>query len=73
MKSERQRCHCLLLFHKCHPEIAGVGVEYSWGKSKMEFRTHFNNGRAADLQDRERRPSNHPILSNVFGNTADAQ
>jgi hypothetical protein len=23
---------------KGHPEIAGLGIEYSWGKSKMEYR-----------------------------------
>lgn len=31
--------------------MAGVGVEYSWGKTKTVFRTHFNNGRVADLME----------------------
>jgi hypothetical protein len=25
-----------------HPELAGRGVEYCWGKSKYEFRKHNN-------------------------------
>lgn len=31
---------------KCHPEVAGVGIEYSWGKSKYHYRRHndFNMG-----------------------------
>ena len=28
---------------KCHPEIAGVGIEYSWGKSKQYFRRHTDH------------------------------
>ena len=28
---------------KCHPELAGVGVEYSWGKAKMYFRRHTDH------------------------------
>ena len=23
---------------KCHPEIAGQGIEYCWGKAKLHFR-----------------------------------
>ena len=25
---------------KGHPELAGIGIEYSWGKSNMHFRIH---------------------------------
>ena len=25
---------------KGHPEIAGVGIEYSWGKAKQHYRRH---------------------------------
>ena len=28
---------------KCHPELAGVGIEYSWGKAKMYFRRHTDH------------------------------
>ena len=33
-----RRGHILIMSPKGHPELAGVGVEYSWGKSKLEFR-----------------------------------
>ena len=32
--------HLLRMTPKGHPELAGVGIEYSWGKSKMLFRKH---------------------------------
>ena len=25
---------------KCHPEIAGIGIEYAWGYAKMVFRKY---------------------------------
>lgn len=37
------RGHILIMSPKCHPELAGVGVEYSWGKSKLEFRRKIND------------------------------
>jgi len=39
----------LILTPKCHPEIAGRGVEYDWGYSKMRFRSDFNDTIAANL------------------------
>ena len=33
---------------KCHPEIAGEGIEYMWGKSAYEFRHHFNDEKHAN-------------------------
>jgi hypothetical protein len=33
-----KRGHILLLSVKCHPEMAGCGIEYCWGISKREFR-----------------------------------
>lgn len=38
------RGHILLLSPKCHPEVAGVGIEYSWGMSKSKFRRETNDG-----------------------------
>ena len=35
--------HIVLLSPKCHPEVAGVGIEYSWGMSKMKFRHEIND------------------------------
>ena len=32
------RGHILLISVKCHPECAGAGIEYCWGKLKIEFR-----------------------------------
>ena len=39
-KLVESRGHILLIGVKCHPEIAGCGVEYSWGKSKYHYRGH---------------------------------
>ena len=33
----------LVLSPKCHPEVAGCGVEYCIGYSKMRFRREFND------------------------------
>ena len=33
-----QRGHLLRMTPKGHPELAGVGIEYSWGKAKYNFR-----------------------------------
>ena len=30
--------HIYVKSPKCHPELAGVGIEYSWGKGKWYFR-----------------------------------
>lgn len=37
------RGHILLLSPKFHPEIAGVGIEYSWGMSKSKFRRQIDD------------------------------
>jgi hypothetical protein len=41
----------LELTPKCHPEIAGRGIEYAWGYSKLRFRQDFNDAVAANLRD----------------------
>lgn len=33
-----KRGHILITCVKCHPELAGCGIEFSWGKSKLEYR-----------------------------------
>ena len=38
MEKLRARGHILLMCVKCHPELAGVGIENTWGKSAMHFR-----------------------------------
>lgn len=35
--------HILLLSLKCHTEVAGVGIEYSWGMAKRKFRHKIND------------------------------
>lgn len=45
------RGHILLMSPKCHPEIAGVGIEYSWGKSKLEFRRNINDEIVKNLRE----------------------
>ena len=37
------RGHIPLLSPKFHPEVAGVGIEYSWGMSKLKFRREIND------------------------------
>jgi hypothetical protein len=39
------RGHILMISPKCHPELAGNGIEYAWGFSSSLFRrTNFPNG-----------------------------
>ena len=45
------RGHIVLLSPKCHPEVAGVGIEYSWGMSKMKFRREINDEVPKNLHD----------------------
>lgn len=38
-----KRGHILVMSPKFHPEVAGVGIEYSWGMSKLKFRRELND------------------------------
>ena len=40
----------MILTPKCHPEIAGRGVEYCWGYAKLRFRRDFNDAIAKNLK-----------------------
>ena len=40
----------LRLTPKCHPEIAGIGIEYAWGYAKLRFRCDFNDAIAMKLR-----------------------
>eukprot|EP01034_Spumella_vulgaris_P036612 gene36612-45158_t len=42
--------HILLVSPVCHPEVAGVGIEYSWGVAKLHQRRH-NDCVAKHLHD----------------------
>lgn len=48
---------------KCHPEIAGVGIEYAWGYSKFRFRKDFNNGKREHLTENVRKALSTDTLS----------
>jgi len=41
----------VILSPKCHPEMAGVGVEYCIGRSKMIFRREHNDGSTVKLHE----------------------
>ena len=42
----QSRGHILAFSVKCHPEMAGCGIEYCWGKLKLDLRR--NNSRGED-------------------------
>jgi hypothetical protein len=58
-KNEKTKLECLIEQHggvcrmtpKCHPEIAGVGIEYDWGYAKLTYRKKINDGIAAHLEE----------------------
>ena len=41
--------HILVLPPKFQPEVAGVGIKYSWGMSKLKFRREINDEVAKNL------------------------
>jgi len=44
------RGHILRMCVKGHPELAGVGTEYSWGKAKQKFRRDVNDRKPRHLR-----------------------
>ena len=48
-KLVEMRGHILRMCVKGHPELAGVGVEYAWGRSKQVYRRHTNDRVASNL------------------------
>ena len=48
---------------KCHPEIAGVGIEYCWGYAKLRFRKHFNDSIANNLEKNVRDSLSKSVLT----------
>ncbi|CAN0262157.1 unnamed protein product [Ectocarpus sp. 12 AP-2014] len=45
------RSHVLTMLPKCHPELAGVGIEYAWGKAKLEFRRKLYDENPKKLEE----------------------
>ena len=48
---------------KCHPEIAGQGIEYAWGYAKLRFRQKFNDMTAANLKENVRAVLDTEVLT----------
>ena len=44
------RGHILCMTPKYHPELAGVGIEFSWGRAKYMFRKEINDFKATNLK-----------------------
>ncbi|CAM9528160.1 unnamed protein product, partial [Sphacelaria rigidula] len=45
------RGHILIMSPKCHPELGGVSIEYSWGRGKLEFWRRMNDEEPENLKD----------------------
>ncbi len=59
---DKLTCLCMLT-PKCHPEIAGRGIEYAWGYSKLRFRNHFNDVKQKNLEANVRMALSRDVLT----------
>ena len=50
---------------KCHPELAGRGIEYAWGYSKLRYRRDINDTVSAHLEENVYKA----LSSEVYQNT----
>ena len=48
---------------KCHPEISGHGVEYTWGYGKFQFRCKYNNVVAKHLNQNVLNSLDHKVIT----------
>ena len=48
---------------KCHPEIAGRGIEYAWGYSKLRFRRDINDAVSAHLETNVEKALDREVLT----------
>jgi hypothetical protein len=48
---------------KCHPEIAGRGIEYAWGYAKLRFRGGINDAVPVHLEENVRAALSRDILT----------
>lgn len=62
----QSRGHILILSPKCHPELAGCGIEYSWGRIKMNYRRNVNDCVAKNLHDNIEKASEIVDLPSVW-------
>jgi hypothetical protein len=48
---------------KCHPEIAGRGIEYAWGYAKLRFRCGINDAVASHLEENVKEALSRELLT----------
>ena len=48
---------------KCHPEIAGRGIEYAWGYAKLRFRRGINDAVASHLEENVKAALSREVLT----------
>jgi hypothetical protein len=48
---------------KCHPKIAGQGIEYAWGYSKLRFRRGINDAIASHLEENVKAALSREVLT----------
>jgi hypothetical protein len=48
---------------KCHPEIAGRGIEYAWGYSKLRYRRDINDGVAAHIKENVKKALSRELIT----------
>ena len=41
--------HLVIASPRYHPDLAGAGIEYAWGKAKLDFRRYINDCEAKNL------------------------
>jgi hypothetical protein len=52
-----------MLMPKCHPEMAGRGIEYTWGYLKLHFRNQFNKAKQKHLEENVRMALTTDVLT----------
>jgi hypothetical protein len=48
---------------KCHPDIAGRGIEYAWGYAKLRFRHGINDAAASHLEENVKAALSREVLT----------
>jgi hypothetical protein len=53
----------ICLTPKCHPKIAGRGIEYAWGYAKLRFRRGINDAVASHLEENVKAALSREVLT----------
>jgi hypothetical protein len=48
---------------KCHPEIAGRGIKYTWGCSKLRYRRDNNDGVASHIKENVKKALSRELIT----------